>query len=112
MVITGSGLGPAELIAATAAANGIYSTQLSGTTIRFNAIPAPLIYTSATQVAVQVPDMFLVSQAQVTVTFEGRTSAPLPIQVAGVVAWSLHARCLRERTSSRAESGRLTQYRL
>ena len=84
MVITGSGLGPAELIAATAAANGIYSTQLSGTTIRFNAIPAPLIYTSATQVAAQVPDMFLVSQAQVTVTFEGRTSAPLPIQVAGV----------------------------
>ena len=83
-VITGSGLGPAELIAATAAANGVYNTQLSGTTIRFNAIPAPLIYTSATQVAVQVPNMFLVSQAQVTVTFEGRTSAPLPIQVAGV----------------------------
>ena len=78
VVITGSGLGPAELIAATA-----YGTQLSGTTIRFNAIPAPLIYTSATQVAAQVPDMFLVSQAQVTVTFEGRTSAPLPVQVAG-----------------------------
>jgi uncharacterized protein (TIGR03437 family) len=84
VVITGSGLGPAELIAATAAANELYSAQLSGTTIRFNAIPAPLIYTSATQVAVQVPNMFLVSQAQVAVTFEGRTSAPLPIQVAGV----------------------------
>ncbi len=83
-VLTGSGLGPAELIAATPGANGIYGTQLSGTTIRFNAIPAPLIYTSATQVAVQIPEMFLVSQAQVTVTFEGRTSAPLPIQVVGV----------------------------
>ncbi len=83
VVITGSGLGPAELIAATAGANGVDSTQLSGTTVRFNAIPAPLIYTSATQVAVQVPDMFLVSQAQVTVTFEGRTSAPLTVQVAG-----------------------------
>jgi uncharacterized protein (TIGR03437 family) len=83
VVITGSGVGPAELIAAAAGANGLDSTQLSGTTVRFNAIPAPLIYTSATQVAVQVPDMFLVSQAQVTVTFEGRTSAPLPVQVAG-----------------------------
>jgi uncharacterized protein (TIGR03437 family) len=82
VVITGSGLGPAELIAATAA-NGLYSTQLSGTTIRFNAIPAPLIYTSATQVAAQVPDMFLVSQAQVTITYEGRTSVPLPVQVVG-----------------------------
>jgi uncharacterized protein (TIGR03437 family) len=81
VVLTGSGLGPAELIAAAETANGIYSTQLSGTTIRFNAIPAPLIYTSATLVAAQVPDMFLVSQAQVTVTFEGRTSAPLPVQV-------------------------------
>jgi uncharacterized protein (TIGR03437 family) len=83
VVITGSGLGPAELIAATAAANGLYSAQLSGATIRFNAIPAPVIYTSATHVAVQVPDMFLVSQAQVTVTFEGLTSAPFPVQVAG-----------------------------
>ena len=83
VVITGSGLGAPELIATTAGANGQYSTQLSGTTIRFNAIPAPFIYTSATQIAVQVPDMFLVSQAQVTVTFEGRTSAPFPIQVAG-----------------------------
>jgi len=82
-VITGSGLGPVELIAETPGANGLYGTQLSGTTIRFNAIPAPLIYTSATQVAVQVPEMFLVSQAQVTITFEGRTSAPLLIQVAG-----------------------------
>ncbi len=81
VVITGSGLGPAELVAATAA-NGIYSTQLSGTTVRFNAIPAPLIYTSATQVAAEVPEMFLVSKAQVTVTFEGRTSAPVLIQVA------------------------------
>ena len=83
VVITGSGLGPPELIAATAAANGLDSTQLSGTTVRFNAIPAPLIYTSATQVAAQVPNMFLVSRAQVTVTYEGRTSAPLPVQVAG-----------------------------
>jgi hypothetical protein len=46
-------------------------------------VPAPLIYTSATLVAARVPEMFLVSQAQITVTFEGRPSAPLPVQVVG-----------------------------
>ena len=56
VVITGSGLGPGQLIPATPGANGLYSTQLSGTTVQFNGTPAPLIYTSAAQVAAQVPD--------------------------------------------------------
>lgn len=34
-------------------------------------------------VAAQVPEMFLVSQAQITVTFEGQPSPPLPVQVVG-----------------------------
>ena len=81
MVITGSGLGPGQLIPATPGTNGLYSAQLSGTTVQFNGTPAPLIYTWATQVAAQVPDSVSVGAAQVTVTYEGRTSASFPVQV-------------------------------
>jgi photosystem II stability/assembly factor-like uncharacterized protein len=41
VVITGSGLGPGQLIPATSGANGLYKTQLSGTTVQFNGVPAP-----------------------------------------------------------------------
>ena len=77
VVITGAGLGPAQLIPGTAA-NGLYATQLSGTTVQFNGIPAPLIYTSATQIAALVPDSVSVGSnlVNVTVTYEGRTSSP------------------------------------
>jgi uncharacterized protein (TIGR03437 family) len=39
-----------QLIPATPGANGLYSAQLSGTTVQFNGTPAPLIYTWAGQV--------------------------------------------------------------
>ena len=82
VVITGSGLGPGQLIPATPGANGLYGARLSGTTVQFNGIPAPLIYTWAGQVAAQVPDSVSVGTAQVTVTYDGRTSASFPVQVA------------------------------
>jgi uncharacterized protein (TIGR03437 family) len=81
VAIAGSGLGPGQLIPATPDAKGLYNTQLSGTTVQFNGTPAPLIYTSAGQVAAQVPDLVAVETAQVTVTYAGRTSASFPIQV-------------------------------
>jgi uncharacterized protein (TIGR03437 family) len=81
VVITGSGLGPGQLIPATPGANGLYNTQLSGTTVQFNGIPSPVIYTWAGQVAVQVPDSVSVGAAQVTVAYEGRTSASFLVQV-------------------------------
>jgi uncharacterized protein (TIGR03437 family) len=82
VIITGSGLGPGQLIPATPATNGLYSAQLSGTTVLFNGTPAPLIYTWAGQVAAQVPDSVSAGAAQVSVTFEGRTSASFTVQVA------------------------------
>ena len=81
VVITGSGLGPGQLIPATPGANGLYSTQLSGTTVQFNGTPAPLIYTGASQVAAQVPDSVSAGPAQITITYAGRTSASFPVQV-------------------------------
>ena len=81
-VITGTGLGPPQLVAGSLGADGSYSKQLSGTTVQFGATSVPLIYTSATQVAVLVPDFASGSTVQVTVTYEGRTSAPF---MAGIV---------------------------
>jgi hypothetical protein len=55
VVVSGSGLGPAQLVSGAAGSDGRYSDQLAGTTVQFNGVPAPLIYTWATQVAVVVP---------------------------------------------------------
>jgi uncharacterized protein (TIGR03437 family) len=80
VVITGSRLAPTELTFADP--NGTSSAQLSGTEVRFNAIPASLIYTSATQIAAIVPNLGSDSQAQVTVAYEGHISAPVKVSVA------------------------------
>jgi uncharacterized protein (TIGR03437 family) len=81
VVITGSGLGPGQLVPATPGANGLYNAQLSGTTVQFNGTSAPLLYTWATQVAVQVPDSVSAGPAQIAVTYEGRESASFPVQI-------------------------------
>ena len=47
-----------------------------------NGTPAPLIYTSATQVEALVPDSVSGGTAQVTVTYQGQTSASFPVPVA------------------------------
>jgi uncharacterized protein (TIGR03437 family) len=82
VVITGSGLASDELI--FGGSKGVPSAELSGTEVRFNAIPATLIYTSSTQVAAIVPDLGSDSQAQVTVSYEGRISAPVQVGIATV----------------------------
>jgi uncharacterized protein (TIGR03437 family) len=81
VVISGSGLGPGQLIPTTPGANGLYDAQLSGTTVQFNGTAAPLIYTSAGQIGAQVPDSVSAGAAQVTVTYAGRTSASFQVQV-------------------------------
>jgi uncharacterized protein (TIGR03437 family) len=77
----GSGLGPAQLVAAHAGADGFYPTQLSGTSVQFNGVAAPMLYTSATQVAAVVPWGVTGPTAQVTVTYQGQASVPATIQV-------------------------------
>ena len=111
VVIAGAGLGPGQLIPATPGANGLYSSQLSGRTVRFNGTPVPLIYTSASQVAAQVPDSVSVGAAQVTVTCDGRASASIPGSNCAVRSPRVHARLYRKGASGRAESRRLNQYR-
>jgi trimeric autotransporter adhesin len=77
----GSGFGPEQLVSARAGSDGFYPTQLSGTSVQFNGVAAPLLYTSATQVAAVAPYGVTGPAVQVTVTYQGQTSVPATIQV-------------------------------
>jgi uncharacterized protein (TIGR03437 family) len=80
--ITGSGLGPAQLVSSVPGSDGLYGTQLAGTTVQINGTPAPLIYTWATQVAAIVPDSVSEGTAQVIVNYQGQTSALFAVPIA------------------------------
>jgi uncharacterized protein (TIGR03437 family) len=82
VVLYGSGIGPAQLVEAGVGADGRFGTQLAGTTVSFNGIPAPMIYTSATQVAAVVPYGVSGGTAQVTVTYQGQPSIPVSVPIA------------------------------
>ena len=82
MAIYGSGIGPAQLVTAVPGSNGFYGTQLANTSVSFNGVPAPMIYTWATQVAAIVPYEITGTAAQVTVTYQGQTSAAFSVPIA------------------------------
>jgi uncharacterized protein (TIGR03437 family) len=82
VAIHGSGIGPAQLVTAAPGSNGFYGTQLANTSVSFSGIPAPMIYTWATQVAAIVPYEITGTTAQVTVTYQGQTSAALSVPIA------------------------------
>src|SRR6516165_2561193 len=92
-IVTGSGLGPANIVVAP---NAFQSTTLSGTsvsvTVDAKTVNAPMYYTSATQVAALMPSSTPVggrgtnnsnAQVTITVTYNGEASAPTAFQ--GVV---------------------------
>ncbi len=82
VVVTGSGLGPAQVVLAAPDSSGHYSAQLAGTTVLINGRRVPVIFTSATQVEAVVPDSIAGGTAQVTVTYYGENSASFPVPVA------------------------------
>jgi uncharacterized protein (TIGR03437 family) len=53
-----------------------------GTSVSFNGVAAPVLYTSATQVAAVVPYAVTGTTAQVMVTYRGDVSAAFPVPVA------------------------------
>jgi len=88
VVIYGTGLAPAQLSGMTLDSSGFVSTEYSGNaviSVRFNGFAAPLVYTSSTAIAVMVPYEITGSTAQVTVTYQGATSAPVTVNVAAAV---------------------------
>jgi uncharacterized protein (TIGR03437 family) len=81
VVIYGARLGPSQLIQ-NEPKSGQISTELSGTTVSFNNFAAPILYTSATQVAAVVPYAVSGSAARATVTYQGQVSADFTVPVA------------------------------
>ena len=81
VVIYGAGLGPSQLIQ-NQPKNGQIGAELSDTTVTFNGIAAPILYTSATQVAAIVPYAISGSTGRVEVSYQGRVSADFSVPVA------------------------------
>ncbi len=81
MVVYGAGLGPSTLVG-NQPVNGVFPASLAGTVVSFNGLPAPMIYTSATQVAAIAPyDVSFSPNAQVTVAYQGQTSTAITLPV-------------------------------
>ena len=82
VVLFGTGIGPAALTA-NSPANGVFGTQVAATSVAFNGISAPMIYASSGVTAAIVPyRLFGASKADVTVTFQGRTTRVTTVPVA------------------------------
>ncbi|WP_051670000.1 putative Ig domain-containing protein [Bryobacter aggregatus] len=81
LTIFGSNLGPANLLTFTVTNNRV-PTLLGGTRILFDGVAAPVIYTSANQVAVVAP-FFIADRSTVrmTVEYQGTVSAVLRLPV-------------------------------
>jgi uncharacterized protein (TIGR03437 family) len=84
VTLFGTGLGPASLVVNTPQ-NGVYGTQLAGTTVNIGGIAAPIIYTSSTFVSAIVPyEINGLTSVNVYVTYQGQQSVVNTIQVATV----------------------------
>jgi uncharacterized protein (TIGR03437 family) len=85
IVIWGSGLGPATLVQYQADANGLLPNSLGGTSVFVNGVLAPMIYTSANQVAAVVPFGINGSLSQLFVQSQNITSIPFNLSVASQI---------------------------
>jgi uncharacterized protein (TIGR03437 family) len=84
VVLYGVGMGPAALETLQVdGSTGLLETSVAGTTVWFNGTPAPVIYTSAGQIAAIVPyDVASAAAAQILVNYHGRNVATGAVTVA------------------------------
>jgi uncharacterized protein (TIGR03437 family) len=86
VTIYGSGLGPDQLTLNQLDIFYVTSSKLAGTTVYFNGIPAPILYTWSSQVGVVVPYELTPGPATVSVQYGGQISLQLPVTVAATAA--------------------------
>jgi uncharacterized protein (TIGR03437 family) len=82
VVLYGTRLGPAQLTVAAIGTDGLYDTQLAGTSVAINGMPAPVIYSSATQVSAIVPYGTTGTTAQIVARYQGQASAAFSVPIA------------------------------
>jgi uncharacterized protein (TIGR03437 family) len=73
VVLFGTGMGPAQLTSYSLDASGLIATQVAGTSVFFNNIPAPILYTEATAVGAIVPYSLTGTTVQISVVYQGAT---------------------------------------
>ncbi len=81
VTIYGAALGPAQLTQFTAVA-GVVPKMLAGTTVLFNGMAGPVLYTEAGQVAAVVPYGVTGSQASIVVQYGGQATPAFPLPLA------------------------------
>ena len=82
VVIYGSELGPAKLAGAQLNSSGRLSTNVAGTQVLFNNVPAPLVYVRSDQVAAIVPNAVAGQPtAKVQVRYQNQDSATFSLPV-------------------------------
>jgi uncharacterized protein (TIGR03437 family) len=81
VVIYGVGMGPAQL-SRNVPRNGAYPKNVGGTQVLFDGVAAPIIYSSATQVAVAVPYQLSAPTTAMTIQYGGASSLPYTLNVA------------------------------
>jgi uncharacterized protein (TIGR03437 family) len=74
VTLYGSGLGPSQLTTSTP---GLTATQ-----VLFNGVPAPVVYSSATQVAAVAPDSLSGTSVKVEVRYQGKSASTFTASVA------------------------------
>ena len=82
VVIYGTGIGPSALANFQISPTQFFESYTGSTTVSFDGIPAPLIYSSSGQTAAIVP--YAVAgkiQTQMVVTYQGNASAPVTLPV-------------------------------
>ena len=80
VVLYGANMGPSGVVPYQLA-NGSFTTNLAGTSVFFDGIPAPIVYTVATQVGAIVPFEITGPNVQVFVAYQNQVSAPLTVSV-------------------------------
>ena len=81
VTLYGTGIGPATLTS-FAVANGTIGTQIAGTQVYFNGVPAPLIYASSNLVAAIAPySLANAATANIAVVYQGNTSSTTVVPV-------------------------------
>ena len=86
VTIFGQGLGPANIAYLQEDSNGLVTTSTGKTTIYFNGVAAPMIYSLANQVSVVVPyEMAQYGTANVVAEYSGNSSSVFQVKIVPAV---------------------------
>lgn len=82
VTIFGTGMGPSALVPLQITNGGTVNTNLGGTQVFFGGYPAPLLYSSATQVSAIVPyEVAGTGTTSLTIQYQGMQSTPMTVPV-------------------------------